>query len=160
MKDDAKKIVGVIGLILAIVGCFLPFASVSFIGTINVNYLQGDGKIILILLIIGALFFMLNIRGITATGCVISLMIVGYDVYQLYNLISENEYGSLASLGIGPILIIIGCIAAIFGCVTEKKKKVELAETAVSIKFCPSCGTELNHDSKYCDNCGAKQPNN
>ena len=160
MKDETKKIVGIIGLILAIIGCFLPFASVSFIGTINVNYLHGDGKIILILLIIGALFFALNVRGITATGCVISLMIVGYDTYQLYNLISENEYGSLASLGIGPILIIIGCVATIFGCITEKEKKVELKETVENIKFCPSCGTELNCDSKYCDKCGAKQPNN
>lgn len=159
MSNDSKKMVGIIGFILMIIGCFLPFAKVTYIISINANYIDGDGAIILIISALCLIFFLANLKGLAAVGCLISLGIVGYDVYKLYDLITTSEYGSLASIGIGPILIIIGGIIAIYGCVDGKKNQPTLASdnNTQNIKFCSNCGKSLNINDEFCSSCGTKQ---
>ena len=119
---------------------------------------NGDGKIILAISAICLIFFIANLKEIAATGCLISLAIVGYDVYNLYNIITTNEYGSLASIGMGPILIGIGAIIAIYGCVDCKKNSsIPIADNNQNIKFCPNCGTLININHEFCSKCGTKQ---
>ena len=108
-KDPGTLMV-FIGNVLAIIGCFMPF--ISFWG-VTVNYIEGDGRIVLVLSIISIVlaFFKTKIAFIPN---ILSLIVCFVDISAL-------ESFSLDFLGTGAYVIIIACIVSIIGSIISKK---------------------------------------
>lgn len=98
-----KKYIDIIGCIVAIVGCILPFA--SQLG-ITVKYIDGDGKIFLITTIITAVLVYLEKEKISLIPTILSALIFSVTVFNYLQ-------SSGIHIEIGFILIILGLIAQI-----------------------------------------------
>jgi len=117
-----KKILGIGGCILGTIGLFLPFASVSGFGqSVSVNYIDRDGSIVIITLIISAILLLTKkANKFALIPLIIGLGITAYDGYDTSKIMdgsSLSYYKSYVSvkLEIGFYLIIIGHIIACVG---------------------------------------------
>ena len=98
-----RQYVGYLGCALATVGCFLPFASVL---GISVSYMSGNGKILLVAMIISAvLMYMKKEKASLIPSCIGALIFLN-NAFKVIGM-------SGASLGIGIIVIFIGLAGAI-----------------------------------------------
>lgn len=103
LKEN-KMYIGIGGCILAIIGCFLPFLNSSL--GISINYISGNGKILLVTMVISAILIYLKKDKISLiSSCVGGIVFL----YNAFNVLSSNSI----SAGIGLILIFIGLVCAI-----------------------------------------------
>lgn len=111
---DPSKLMILIGSVVAIIGCFLPFASVSMFGvSASVSYMEGDGVIVLVLSIVAiALAFFKTKLAFIASG--LGLIVTLYDSFKI---VTEMSFDVL---GLGAYIIIIASIVAIVGSVKSK----------------------------------------
>ncbi len=119
---NKNEIIGYIGCIIAGLGLFLPFLEVL---TIGVNFIEGDGKIVLVGLIICAIFIFAKMPIITLVASLLCVAITGYD---LFNAFSEVDFSSVVQIGVGTYIIGVGLtliiISSILQIKNNKNKKV------------------------------------
>lgn len=96
------------GIVVALIGLFLPFYKISLFGfSTSVSLFDsGHGKIVLIALIVAAVLAYLKKYKFTLIPLVISAGFI------IYNVIDVSK-AKLGSLGIGAILLILGAAVAI-----------------------------------------------
>ncbi len=99
-----------LGNVLSIIGCFLPFAKVLFF---SVPYIEGDGMIVLALNIIGIIITLIKSK-IAFIANILALVVTAVSVVNMAEL-------SLDLLSTGAYLIIIANIVAIIGSFKSKK---------------------------------------
>ena len=116
-KNSNEKLylgLGIFGFVLTIVGCFLPFITASILYySKSFGFIEGDGKIVLILSIIALIFFLLKKGAVSLSLNIYSLYITLYDGINVQNSsfktpIAEGglDYGFYVLL-IGLILFIV-----------------------------------------------------
>ena len=98
-----RKYIGLGGCVLSIVGCFLPFASAL---GINASYINGDGKLLLVAMIVSAVLIYLQKDKISLIPSAIGALIFLFSAFKVLGT-------SGVSMGIGLIIILIGLICAI-----------------------------------------------
>jgi len=98
-----RKAIALVGCLLIILGCFLPFASAM---GISIDYATGDGKLVIIAIVVTAILIFLKKEKITLIP---SLIAVAIFVNTTINMIQIEE----ASLALGFYVILIGLIAII-----------------------------------------------
>ena len=101
----------ILGNVLSIIGCFLPFAKVWFI---SVPYIEGDGMIVLALNIIGIVIALIKTK-IAFIANILALVVTAVGVVNMAEL-------SFELLSTGAYLIIIANVVAFIGSFVYKKK--------------------------------------
>lgn len=102
------------GLILATLGLFLPFASVSFLGyKQSVSFISADGKLVLICLIATAVLFYLKKEKISLIPIGIGAIITIYDSINVGKVLGEASKLVKATFGVGFYLVIIGIVVSL-----------------------------------------------
>ncbi len=108
-SGNTGKLMVLIGSVVAIVGCFLPFASVSAFGfSTSVSFIEGDGVFVLIFSIVSIVLAFIKTKFCWIAN-VLALLVT---IYDSFNIITELSFGSLA---IGAYAIIIASIVSIVG---------------------------------------------
>lgn len=151
-KSDSRQIIGIIGSVLMIIGSFLPFASVGFL---SVNYINGDGVIVLVLAIISLLVMFAKHRGFSVITTLAALCVVVYDLINMYSAAEDTIF--TPSIGGAPIAIIVGGILALIGSTSSSGNKNN-NDSVSDYKFCATCGAKIEKKSTFCNDCGSKQP--
>ena len=101
------------GCALVLIGCFLPFANVSVLGFSQaVKYIDGDGVIVLIAIIVSAVLVFLKKEKISLISTGIATIVTLYDAINVSHVTGSSSLGGV-SLGIGFWIILIGLIIAI-----------------------------------------------
>ena len=101
------------GCALVLIGCFLPLAKVSVLGFSQaVNYIDGDGVIVLIAIIVSAVLAFLKKEKISLISTGIATIVTLYDAINVSHVTRSSSLGGV-SLGIGFWIILIGLIIAI-----------------------------------------------
>lgn len=115
-----KDVLGYIGCAMAGLGLFLPFLNLLFV---KINFFEGDGKIVLIGLIICAIFIFMKKPIITLIS---SLLCSGITLYDLINTLVKLEFNTLIQIEVGFYLIMLGLILIIISSVLMiKERKIE-----------------------------------
>lgn len=100
---ENRKYIGLGGCVLAIIGCFLPFASVY---GMTASYINGDGKILLIAMIVSAVLIYLQKDNKSLISSGIGGILFLFSSFRVFSTSSAN-------IEIGLILIFIGLAGAI-----------------------------------------------
>lgn len=110
-KANQTKLMVLIGSIATIIGCFMPFYTVSVFGySESVSYTEGDGIFAIILAIGAIVLAVLNLQKFSLIPAAITLLMV------IVELINANDVASgFGSVGIGAYVVIIGAIVTIVG---------------------------------------------
>ena len=98
-----KKMIGLAGCVLTILGCFLPFASTF---GISINYASGDGIFVIVAAIVSGILIFLNKSKAVLIPSIIATVILANTTIKMIKIDG-------VSLEIGFVLILIGLIAAI-----------------------------------------------
>ena len=107
---------GILGFVLTVIGCCAPFATASLgFFSKSVNYISGDGVIVLVLSLIGLVFLLLKCGGVCLFFNFASLVITIIDAVNVSERSFENEYVT-AGLDYGFYLILIGLILTMVMC--------------------------------------------
>ena len=110
IKKNAKWI-GVAGCALMIIGCFLPFATVSLLGVSETISLFKAGTLGIILIIAaiisGVIMLVTKKPKLSLITTIISALLV------ILNISSAKSYSSMMKYGIGLYVVIIGLVIAI-----------------------------------------------
>ena len=115
-----KKYLSVIGAVLAIIGCFLPWVSVmgfsmnGFPGGMGGN----PGALIVILAVLCGVFSFIGKKWSLITSIVLALLMVLWAGKQMMD---ASKFGEGVSVGIGIYLILIAGIIVIAGNVMGMK---------------------------------------
>ena len=108
---DVKQIniFGVVASLITIISVFLPCISITLFGvSVSINYIQGDGQIVLIIGIIALILALMGKRiFLTVIG------IVDFLIFLYLNHNLSNQYLNILSKGIGYYLLPIGAILMI-----------------------------------------------
>lgn len=128
--------VGYAGCALIIIGVFLPLVkfSISLFGytsSSSVNYFNGDGKILLGLIVASAVMIFLKKKKLFISGVAASLAVFIYDMIDISKTLGGSSYSSSSysmSLGAGFYLILLGFILCI-GYFFFNKKEVSNEST-------------------------------
>lgn len=102
-----KDVVGYIGCGVAGLGLFLPFLNFWLI---KINYFDGNGKIVLVGLILCAIFILSKQPIVTLVS---SLLCIGITLYDLINILNKFEFNQLIQIEVGFYLIMLGLILII-----------------------------------------------
>ncbi|MBR3116808.1 MAG: hypothetical protein IKF36_02920 [Bacilli bacterium] len=108
------KYIGIGAMILTIIGVFLPIATVSSSYlTLSVNYIDGDGIIILIAMIISIVLFLLNKIIPPLILTIISLGITLYDSINASRLFNTPKPLVDVGFGIGFYITLTGLLISL-----------------------------------------------
>ncbi len=166
-----------------VVGCFLPFATISVLGfSQSINFVSNgdqtaDGILVIAAIVVAAVFVFKKKHIIALVLQGIGAAIFLHDFFNVKEVMS-NSYGT-GKIGIGAWIILIGLIGA---CVLafllwRKEASNPVAKPQVitntytpgaipqvptaptqptSGTTCPYCGSQKRPDQAFCPNCGAK----
>jgi hypothetical protein len=113
-----KKLLSFGGCILGAIGLFLPFASVSYLGVSkSVNFIDGDGVIVLITLIVAAvMMFSDKLSKVSLIPLAIGLGITIYDATNVQKIMGTYTISGIdMKLDIGLYMTVAGHIIAGIG---------------------------------------------
>ena len=124
-NDVLYILLGVLGFILTVIGCCVPFATASIgIFSQSINYISRDGLIVVILALIGLLFLIFKFGGVCFVLNFISLIITIIDGVDVGNRSFESEYfTATVTLDFGFYLILIGLILTMVMCFPVSYKR-------------------------------------
>ena len=119
-----EDLIVLIGSIIMLLSVFMPLFSVSFFGTYTVRLIEGDGVILLVLLliVIAMLFLRLNILCYIFSGLSLTLSI--YDIRNITTKLKEEGITNMVSYGGGYYLLILGMIVLLIGIVLKIKASI------------------------------------
>ncbi|MDY6071475.1 MAG: hypothetical protein ACLUF5_04105 [Clostridia bacterium] len=109
LKNNAKWI-GLAGCALMIIGCFLPFATVSILGLSETIALSGTGALGIILIITAIISGIVMLTKKSKLSLITTII---YALFVVLNIANASEYGDAFSYGIGLYVVIIGVIIAV-----------------------------------------------
>lgn len=114
LSTNAKLALG--SLVVAIISLFLPIYKISFLGlTHSISFIDGDGKIILFLLLVAGVFFVIKRYVLSLLPIIISFLMY---IYAIVNIKSKLKAGTfdinLGKFGTGLYLGMLALIAAIY----------------------------------------------
>ena len=98
-----KKMIGLAGCILTILGCFLPFASTF---EISIDYASGDGIFVIVAAIVSGILIFLNKSKAVFIPSIIATVILANTTIKIIQIDG-------ASFEIGFLLILVGLIVTI-----------------------------------------------
>lgn len=135
MKERAKicKLLILIGAAVAILGCFLPYYTISAFGfSQSISYVGGngggaDGIIVIILAIVAIVAVFVNaqkLKKFAIVPAVVAFLIAIYDMIQV-----KDAASGFGSFGIGAYLVILGLIACVVGYVLCMVWKIDFHDT-------------------------------
>lgn len=126
-----KVWIGLGACVVAIIGNFLPFFSITFLGAKQngISFFEGDGKIVIAAFVAAGVLIYLKkdfkiILGLLAIGLGLTI----YDGINVANVATGSYYGSV-NLSIGFYLIIIG------GAIAAAVQFIKSEETSVTNNF-------------------------
>lgn len=175
MADLTRNQKGSMGLAgLSILGCFLPFVSISaiIVGTLSVSASQGDGIFVIISAAI-LLFLQFtgtsprNKRGATLVIGLICLLLTVLMFISVQDIIYEANYECegycYASYGIGAYIMLLSSAGLVLLGIMKDPEvlpEVELPKDAftANITYCPNpnCGKQNKRTDKFCGSCGTE----
>jgi len=121
-SSGRNKMMVIIGSILGVIGCFLPFATVSLLGfSQSITFMEGDGIIVLILSIVAIVLAVLKLERFSFIPSGIALLVTLYDSMNMASVASES-YG-VASMAIGAYVVILAIAVAVVGSILALLKK-------------------------------------
>ena len=109
LKNNAKWI-GLAGCALMIIGCFLPFATVSILGLSETIALSGTGALGIILIITAIISGIVMLTKKSKLSLITTII---YALFVVLNIANASEYGDAFSYCIGLYVVIIGVIIAV-----------------------------------------------
>lgn len=109
LKNNAKWI-GLAGCALMIIGCFLPFATVSILGLSETIALSGTGALGIILIITAIISGIVMLTKKSKLSLITTII---YALFVVLNIANASEYGDAFSYGIRLYVVIIGVIIAV-----------------------------------------------
>ena len=111
------RVLQIVGSCLCLIGLFLPFIKVTFLGTVMqkpFNELAtNDVYIFAVIAIVGLIFACLGKHLIPAIAGAIYGVVLYLDTYEYFENIRQSEYGSFASKGVGFYCMVGGIILMI-----------------------------------------------
>ena len=118
MFESKGNIVTLAGVVILLIATFLPFASNELTGQSVSLFQGGDGKILLVLLILTVVFMVINKKKLLYG---FSGATVGLGIFEFFNTKKQIDemgmWGGLIKLGVGYYLIIAGAIVVAAGVV-------------------------------------------
>ena len=144
MEQRAKicKLLILIGAAVAILGCFLPYYTISVFGlNQSITYVGGDGGgadgiIVIALAVVAVVAVFVNsqkFKKIAIVPAVVALLITLYDMLQVKD--ATEGYGSF---GIGAYLVLLGMIACVAGYVLSLVWKINSQDSNNDQKQTPT----------------------
>lgn len=176
------KYIGIAGCLIAIISTFLPFAKVSvslfgFSSSQTVNFISGDGKIVLVLALLVGLFLLgkklnfgfqignFNVNSLykfwwgPLVLIAIALIITIYDASNIGKVSSGvgAVAGASVSFGIGFYLVLIGLIATAAAILYEKfgMKEEFVSEVVIEETTTETTKKKTTKNTTTCPKCGA-----
>ena len=108
-----KKLISLCGCIMIVLGCFLPLASAYDL--YSINYISGDGKFVIIAIIIAAILIVLNKHKVSLIPSVVAAIFFANNTIKIAQI-----NGVVFKLGF--VLILIGfVITIVFSFINCKK---------------------------------------
>lgn len=116
-----NNVVGIVACFLIIIGCLLPFASVSMLGYSQSVSLLSDGKDGIIFLVAALVTIALILIKKDLLSLIAGIITGGLGIYEIIYTNSQlGEYSSMVNKGMGYYLLLIGAIVLIASVVLKK----------------------------------------
>ena len=116
-----NNVVGIVSCLLIILGCLLPFASVSVFGYSQSVSLLGDGKDGIIFLIASIITIVMILIKKDLLALIAGLITGGLGIYEIvYTNDQLGSYSSMVDKGMGYYLLLIGAIVLIVSVLAKK----------------------------------------
>lgn len=168
------------GYMVLLISLFMSFISVTIFGSkSSVRMIEGDGKILLVLLIIASvLLFLQGSVVLDMFGALDSLAVVAlsfYEIYRIENIIKEKSYGTYDLSGLynreaGYYLMIAGAIGIVTGLLVraihgqkggksaKRDKTIEKQiKTEIPMTRCEVCGKAYRQELTECPHCACNR---
>lgn len=122
LDNNSKIVLG--SLVVALISLFLPFYKVSLLGfQQSMSFIEGDGKVVLVLVVLGAIMFLIKKHLLSTIAIGISAIIFIYDFFNMKSELSKSSLSSnIGSFSIGFYLGLISLIVAIYFISKMKKE--------------------------------------
>lgn len=115
-----EQVIGLVGCILLAGGTFLPFVGIF---GVSINYIEGDGILVLGLAVCAALLFLLNRYIPAGIVIVLATMICLYSTVNISNIDSRG----IVQLQIGVFILYLGAIIGFAGAALGFRSKTKSA---------------------------------
>lgn len=116
-----NNVVGIVACFLIIIGCLLPFASVSILGYSQSVSLLSDGKDGIIFLVAALVTIALILIKKDLLSLIAGIITGGLGIYEIIYTNSQlGQYSSMVNKGMGYYLLLIGAIVLIASVVLKK----------------------------------------
>lgn len=116
-----NNVVGILACLLIIIGCLLPFASVSMLGYSQSVSLLSDGKDGIIFLVASLVTIVFILIKKDLLSLIAGIITGGLGIYEIIYTNSQlGEYSSMVNKGMGYYLLLIGAIILIASVVMKK----------------------------------------
>ena len=116
-----NNVVGIVACFLIIIGCLLPFASVSMLGYSQSVSLLSDGKDGIIFLVAALVTIALILIKKDLLSLIAGIITGGLGIYEIIYTNSQlGQYSSMVNKGMGYYLLLIGAIVLIASVVLKK----------------------------------------
>jgi hypothetical protein len=120
-----KKLIGLVSAVLMIVGAFLPWIKIEFMGmSESVSGFMGSGKgapgaLTVIFGVLCAIFIFLDKKWSNIAAIVFALLSLGWVLERMATI--KEKVGGLGTTGIGVYVIIAACIGVVIGAVMSMR---------------------------------------
>lgn len=116
-----NNVVGIFSCLLIILGCFLPFASVSVFGYSQSVSLMSDGKDGIIFLVASIITIAMILIKKDILALITGIITGGLGIYEIiYTNNQLNSYSSMIDKGMGYYFLMIGAVILIISVLAKK----------------------------------------